>query len=58
MSDDDMLQIQMHNLPEGAAARIVTAMFQHVHCQSHKQPDRSVIYKILQACIQKCSEGW
>lgn len=55
---DDVLQIQMHNLPQGAAARIVTAMFQHVHCQSHKQPDRSVIYKILQACIQKCSEGW
>jgi hypothetical protein len=57
MSDDDMLQIQMHNLPQGAAARIATAMFQHVHCQSHKQPDRSVIYKILQACIQKRSEG-
>jgi len=54
---DDMLQIQMHNLPQGAAARIVTGTFQHVHCQSHKQPDRSVIYKILQACIQKCSEG-
>jgi DNA repair/transcription protein MET18/MMS19 len=48
--------IQMHNLPQGAAARIVTSTFQHVHCQSHKQPDRSVIYKVLQACIQKCSE--
>jgi hypothetical protein len=54
---DDMLQIQMHNFPQGAAARIVTATFQHVHCQSQKQPDRSIIYKILQACIQKCSEG-
>lgn len=48
--------MQMYKLPQGAAAQIITAMFQHVHCQSHKQPDRSVIYKILQACIQKCSE--
>jgi len=54
---DDMLQTQMHNLPQGAAARIVTATFQHVHCQSHKQPDRSVIYKVLEVCIQKRSEG-
>lgn len=47
----------MNNLPEDAPAQILTAMFQHVHCQSHKQPDRSTIYKILQAFIKNYSKG-
>jgi hypothetical protein len=52
-----MLQIQMNNLSEDSPAQIVTAMFQHVHCQSQKQADRHVIYKILEGFIQNYKEG-
>jgi hypothetical protein len=52
-----MLQIQMYNLPEDSPAQIVTALFQYVHCQSHKQADRHVIYKILETFIQNYKEG-
>lgn len=48
--------IQMNNLPENCPAQIVTAMFQHVHCQSQKQADRHVIYKILEAFVQNYKE--
>jgi hypothetical protein len=52
-----LLQIQIHNLPEDSPAQIATALFQHVHCQSHKQADRHVIYKILESFIQNYKEG-
>jgi hypothetical protein len=52
-----LLQIQICNLPEDSPAQIATALFQHVHCQSHKQADRHVIYKILESFIQKYKES-
>jgi len=47
----------MRSLPKDSPAQIVTAMFQHVQCQSHKQPDRSTIYRILHVFIQNYEEG-
>jgi hypothetical protein len=47
----------MNNLPEDAPAQIATAMFQHVLCQSHRQPDRNTIYKILDVFIKNFSKG-
>lgn len=48
---------KFNNFPEGAATKILSAIFQNVACQQQQERDRYNIYKILGIFLEKCTTG-
>lgn len=48
---------KMKNIPEGAATKILSTIFQEVPCQQQQQQDRLNIYKILRGFMTNKLSG-
>lgn len=50
-------QVKMKNLPENGPARVLSAMFENVQCQTLLLPDRQIVYSIFETLLREKSSN-